>query len=1477
MPKEPVTEVVEKKSIDVVGDKISEEVDVGTGAAVELADGITIADAAEEAIIDDIGVKQDDIVHKTIDRRAKSDQKALETQRTGNEATKMERRTKAKATVTKVNLGKQTPAEFSKRSTKTTDNRLGSVTISKSTESSITAVGRSSIITSRSSTTTRTHGYMQSTLSRDQKVLRPLNLIDSTQSSPSKSSYRSTAVSSAGLPAQQTASSSVEKKRRSNTQISSRSASREQPVPSKSVSSPLTPSIKKSDVIDSKTVSTKATTTRVTSATISSSRSVQYTSTSSSQRLSRAPTRKDSVKGGQKEALAAVIKKADKEQANKATKSTVLPAALKTSKDRVNKSLIPVMVPMSKRDSSTSPSKLTQAKQKRDTSTPRIVKASPEKVAPIRESTVVQIISKSAPRITSTIRHGGGSGKDDAMRCKSAMHYSHYKDAVTFDHAEIPSSLPSSPSRLNKSSSNSTNVLTSEVFTRTIDASKSIEVIYKQPSTSHELYRKASEYGRYTDSDVHFIETTDSSLSDSIALPSSSSEQESDPVDQNHKQSGSLGSPKQTSSSSAVTTMTTMTRKTNSQGPTQHARPSKARSAYTGQRARTHSPTEPQYRMSDIWSRTDPPASSQELPDTSDDSDLCHYRYQQAHQQQQQAQPHFHLQQQQQQYQLQQQQQRQQAAAMSGIADRRLTTSLDGIVLESSISPILDFRASTPPRLKGEYSMADIPIISITKECSDDEELSTSSASRKPNIEDEHTDVEDLMMEPGQRGKEGSQAASPTAPSPTALTLLEALQSSMNGAVTDVEDCSDTSDEEDADRDKSAREVDISLDNFLDQGYVDETTKSNGTGTGTKPKVLTRSSSKAIESYSGSTASLKVCVDTSAALTDCEDCDASDEENIASTIPDCPEDILMRGDEDNGMVDIHNAVRRRQEKHLPRAEPVQTNSSDSDEPECKVVRHRKPHRRGVVDNTSDCENIMVSDDESGACARPHPDAVFEAEEITLEDSDHDQNDQSTVYPEINISFVTDEANNEVSTGKKKVNSSRPSSLTITQANPDDAVTDVENLDSSDSETEHPQLGKRLMPRAVARGSKSGAVTDVEDFNTSGEEDNEDGTARLEAGGGEDHSFLPSPTREISIMRGDGSGEQTANVMPLNQPCLLVKTPELEQVLTDFEELDMNDDEKLYDDTQYTIDELPEVDNDNVYSSDNNPKVLRQEHTSDRAHEPVTDTEDLFFDRAQGKGCGASVGFASNELRRRRKPKGAGTAIGGASVQSYKGKTFLDTKTTANDDEGPATTDVEDLYLSDEDEGISTAKQRSQQHRRATIQVPQHNEAAKTDIEYLSGDEYVSERTAPSPTVHPEGFQNTTVRSRERTGGLLGGNPQDLLLFENTPIIRKISPTPDAGNCNTDCEEIQDASSDADEQTMLGVRDGDSYSRAQTATPLELRRALDESGSCEIHDALVGPPRRMYEAEMMGGDAHSCQDRNTDVEFVDGDEPAAEAN
>ncbi|TMW46115.1 hypothetical protein DOY81_008804, partial [Sarcophaga bullata] len=78
------------------------------------------------------------------------------------------------------------------------------------------------------------------------------------------------------------------------------------------------------------------------------------------------------------------------------------------------------------------------------------------------------------------------------------------------------------------SSSGSRKVITSEVFTKTFGPDKPFEVIYRQPDVDYmSIMRPQSVEQRCVNEyDVSFIDTTDSSLSDSVALPTFTSDQE---------------------------------------------------------------------------------------------------------------------------------------------------------------------------------------------------------------------------------------------------------------------------------------------------------------------------------------------------------------------------------------------------------------------------------------------------------------------------------------------------------------------------------------------------------------------------------------------------------------------------------------------------------------------------------------------------------------------------------------------------------------------------------------------------------------------------------------------------------------------------------------------------------------------------------------------------------------------------------------
>lgn len=110
----------------------------------------------------------------------------------------------------------------------------------------------------------------------------------------------------------------------------------------------------------------------------------------------------------------------------------------------------------------------------------------------------------------------------DRERSQSVISTSHSDKTVESQLLErtfTPSSLPGSPIRRVRSANGGTQVITSEVFKRTHDTG-SIEVIYKQPFE----HLKKVPSGIRAEGEISLIDTTDSSLSESVALPSSLSD-----------------------------------------------------------------------------------------------------------------------------------------------------------------------------------------------------------------------------------------------------------------------------------------------------------------------------------------------------------------------------------------------------------------------------------------------------------------------------------------------------------------------------------------------------------------------------------------------------------------------------------------------------------------------------------------------------------------------------------------------------------------------------------------------------------------------------------------------------------------------------------------------------------------------------------------------------------------------------------------
>lgn len=708
--------------------------------------------------------------------------------------------------------------------------------------------------------------------------------------------------------------------------------------------------------------------------------------------------------------------------------------------------------------------------------------------------------------------------------------------------------------------------------------------------------------------------------------------------------------------------------------------------------------------------------------------------------------------------------------------------------------------------------MTDVPIISI-----DEIEDNVDDSSVKLNINECHTDVEDLESDNDKKK----------------INFISVLKpkSTSNGALTDVEDFED-SDENENEQEEPEYGPEISLNEMLDQGTIDEF--SNLQGNVNKKKLQ---GMRSIQKTPSPTAfHLTVNPTDLGGTTDIEDLEGSgDECDDESVYSEDDKPIVLEG---ANVVDVHDSMNRKKNECKFAAKAVEGSSSSDSEGE-KGLKN-KPHKHFLKkaprceDQKSDVENIYFSDEEKRRKSQ-NPVPVLETPDIEVmafDGSDNDDNENDQQFPEINITFVS---SNEGKKKKKHKKTPAPSPMLKLPENPDEAVTDVENLNSSDDdEEEKVQRPKDLLPIAVV---KSDALTDVEDFDD------------LDSNGEEDvkqpEIVLPSPTREFTVLVENKTGEPFKQTTPLPDNVLLgFEDFDADKGLTDIEDFSDesgNEDDDENDDTKYKDSfKFPDIDGGVVESSDHSV-VKESSLRTTRTPEPKTDTEDIWFKKPEkGQDC----------RRRRTKSK--------HSNNKASKPNFLDTKYYVDEGAGSAHTDVEDLHV-DEDDVLLKDKSINQRH--ATIECPskeQSNADDKTDTEYYSaGDDTADDNTCTSDfvqsiKVHIDTF--STTMTRESTGN----RQKDLSI----PIIRRISATPRqtprGSLCGTDVESIH---CDSENDELVD------YSRAQTATPIEIDRQLEELCSSEIYDKNKnGCDRAREQFEIKGYNANS--EALTDVESLD---------
>lgn len=714
--------------------------------------------------------------------------------------------------------------------------------------------------------------------------------------------------------------------------------------------------------------------------------------------------------------------------------------------------------------------------------------------------------------------------------------------------------------------------------------------------------------------------------------------------------------------------------------------------------------------------------------------------------------------------------------------------------------------------------MSDVPVISIDEV----ESLGTDDESRRPSINECHTDVEDLESDQDRNNKRNS--------------LIDTLKKNIkcNGSVTDVEDCEGSSGDEEVENKEYNNEA-FSLNEFLDQGMIDEHANLQGNTKKTKLQAM----HSVAKSPSPTAFNLTINPIDIGGTTDVEDMESSgDEVEEEKNYSDDDKPIILEG---ANVVDVHDSMNKQKkpEKYAPRVaiDPSSSSSSESENEKCKTKlkphKTKKSHQR-CEEAKSDTENIYFSDDGKSK-KDPKSTPVLETPDIEVmafEGSDLEENENEK-FPEINITFV-DSSIKKKKRIKPKLTPA-PSPMLALPENQDEALTDVENLNSSDDDEEDykPTRPKHLMPLAVV---KSDALTDIEDFDDEEEEENEDDKIP--------EVPLPSPVREFTVLVENKNGEPYKQTTPLPDNVYLgFDDLDADKGLTDvedFEDESGDDEDDENDKIKYKeIEKLPDLDGGYVESSDH---AITKDSTMRVAGtpEPKTETEDIYVRKQPGIEC-----------RRRKTTKTKHSKPIGKQM-------FLDTKFYVDDAAGSAHTDVEDLDLEDDDVIL---KDKNVKQRRATIECSSSsrkmsNDAGKTDIEYLSDDNNIDSRKLESPEDDVEiQIDACTVTIEKDVVGWKKGERKKL----DIPLIRHISATPRASNVScTDIEQFQCDGSDEEEI---------SYSRAQTATPHEISRQLADSCISQVHDV----DSRSYDMSQEYLEIKGYQETNdahTDVEFLD---------
>lgn len=707
--------------------------------------------------------------------------------------------------------------------------------------------------------------------------------------------------------------------------------------------------------------------------------------------------------------------------------------------------------------------------------------------------------------------------------------------------------------------------------------------------------------------------------------------------------------------------------------------------------------------------------------------------------------------------------------------------------------------------------MADIPVISITQVegQSDSADDDVNDNIHSHNIREALTDIENLDSDEGQTRR-------------SSHSLLNAKRRQSDGGVTDVEDynVSDEDDDDEITRSDSEEKYQNTflLQEFLDQGFVNESMHMSGFAGG----------------QSGTRRSFRTKVahcNIDGAITDYENIETSDDDAEIPPRPVTPgkyNDILVLSAGMNS-VSISDHVSRRESIFS-----LATSESDEEQPGPRPKSALKKPKRVKAFNVSDVENILFTDEEADYCgAIRHSKSAFDAEEMYIESSDAEEyrSEKRVSFPEIDISFGRLKPAECILRNRKQKTvrqaTGNSSMMLRIDHRDDDGHTDVENLNSSDDDDETSGC-KTIIPTAYIR-SDHYPMTDVEDF----DDGDEDGPQSDPDDCSRDIR-MPSPMREMTVVKEAATGARVAKVMPmLDAHFLGIEDTYLDKGLTDTEDLSGNE-EDYQETVKYTIDTLPDLDGGVVHNSESvRPFVRDRVKSVTVSGEPITDTEDL------------NMGGTTSGIRRKK--------IKCKSVTGHKPRKFLDAKYV------PSTapvTDHEDLYMSDEAGSHHVSEP-------VTISVSPANDGSKTDTELMSGDEGFDVNDDVIADIDPAALQQesyfSVVTSRD---GCSTTNKRSH--FRN--INRKFSPTPDMYLATqTDSEDLQ-CVSDTDDLLTADIN-----SRDGCVTPQALQAAVIDYGSQNsiIHDTNSSVFDMSAEANFIKGH-QTLTDVPTDIEFLDED-------